>query len=69
MDTKTISADDLQILREAITQQEKASTNRAFVETFLTRKYELQNGDSIDVINGTVGRTNGNAPPTETSNE
>lgn len=57
MDDKTISVDDLQILREAMAQLNTAQTNQAFVEGFLARKYGLQNGDSIDFASGTICRT------------
>jgi hypothetical protein len=53
---ETISADDLQILQEAIGQLNQAQSNKSFVEGFISRKYKLQNGDSIDVTNGTVSR-------------
>lgn len=62
MDTKTISEDDLQILREAISQQSQASSNRAFVESFLSRKYGLQNGDGVDAISGVINRTSTEIP-------
>lgn len=56
METETISADDLLILREAVSQLERAATNKAFVEDFLARKYKLQNGDSVDIATAAIKR-------------
>lgn len=56
MEAETISADDLQILREAVTQLERAATSKVFVEDFLARKYKLQNGDSVDIATAEIKR-------------
>lgn len=51
-----LSTDDMQIFQEAVAQHSQAAANRQFVEGFLTRKYNLQNGDSLDVATGKITR-------------